>query len=735
MKKKYYLTFLFFYLLGFGFAQSIFDNPITDTNPSLDNPYINGQTVNPNIIASGIGRGAGIVGNIGLNRYNARGWNTALFDNTAYFEFTLTPNAGYDIDFVSFVYTGQASATGPTNILIRSSIDGFTGNIGVPLINGATIDLTAAAYQGLNTPITFRIYAWGASTGLGTYSINDFTFNGLVTMGCSPVTTWNGVWAPALPDNTYSVVIDAPYNTTTDGGSFDACSLTVNADLSINGTDYIQVTNDITINNADITVATEANLVQISDASSVTLVGTGTGIVQKTTTPLQAYYSYTYWSSPFVNETIREAGSGMDLVPANRIFQYDAANFEDVAPTDGFDDNSDDWAIASGVMQPGRGYAAFAQNNGMGFPQTQTYNFDGEFNNGIITTPITVSLGAGDPNWNLLGNPYPSGISADDFIANNPDLEGTIYLWTHNLPPDVGNLGPSQLNFSVDDYASYNFMGGTGTGSPSASGSATPTGIIASGQGFFIEANTAGTATFNNSMRVTTGNDDFFRTMDRLWLNLENDYGAFSQILIGFVEEATNGVDRLYDGKRLEAGSFISFFSLIEDEHYAIQGREALTKEEIVPLGIKNLVEGESEYIISIDSVEGLLEKSEILLLDKEFNVKHDLNSGAYRFNSEQGTFNDRFELLLNTELPNNTAEEELIITRNQDNSLTFMTTNESVIQNIQVFDILGRLLYDKNFSEEEKPNSIKLNKLQQTIFIAKTTLENGKILTKKGLK
>ena len=76
--------------------------------------------------------------------------------------------------------------------------------------------------------------------------------------------------------------------------------------LDINGTDYVQVENDVTINNnAALSVASEANLVQVDNVSTVTLNGTGTGIVQKTTTPLQAYYSYTYWSSPFVNETIR----------------------------------------------------------------------------------------------------------------------------------------------------------------------------------------------------------------------------------------------------------------------------------------------------------------------------------------------------------------------------------------------------------------------------------------------
>ena len=221
------------------------------------------------------------------------------------------------------------------------------------------------------------------------------------------------------------------------------------------------------------------------------------------------------------------------------------------------------------------------------------------------------------------------------------------------------------MKFSVDDYASYS----PGTGGVAAvSGGTAPTGIIASGQGFFIEGLANGVATYNNSMRNLTGNDDFFRATDRIWLNMENDYGAFSQILIGFVEGATDGIDRLYDGKRLDASSYISLFSIIEDEHYAIQGRGELSEEEIIPIGIKNLVEGNSEYKISIDSLEGLLETSEILLIDKSLNITHSLNSGAYVFNSEQGVFKERFELILKPEALSNddltSGEEELIIVK-----------------------------------------------------------------------
>ena len=653
-----------------------------------------------------------------------------------------TPTFLYAIHFANT--TGWTNATTPQTSAVPAGLtDGVNavyignfdnGNYDCSVTNDPTLVLaavsTAANWAGNNTRIA--------------------TLGGCYYTCCTSTVTWSGVWTPnSGPNSTTEVIINAPYNTATDG-SFDACSLTLNANLSIDGTDYVQVVNSITINNNTILyVASEASLVQINDASIVTLNGTGTGILQKITTPLQAYYSYTYWSSPFVNEAIGEAASGMDLVPTSRIFEYNASNFEDT-DTDGFDDNSNDWVVASGAMIPGKGYAAFAQSSTMAFPQTQTYNFDGKFNNGIVTTPITVSAAAADPNWNFLGNPYPSGINADDFILNNPNLGGTFYLWTHNSAPLAANPGPDNLNFSVDDYAAY--TPGTG-GIAAVSGGTIPTNVIASGQGFFIEALNAGAATFNNSMRVTTGNDNFFRATnntllnpendnffratDRIWLNLENDYGAFSQILIGFADGATNGIDRLYDGKRLDASSYISFFSVIEDEHYAIQGRSAITEETTIPLGIKNDVPGENKYKISLDNVEGLLETSELFLVDKLLNITHNLNSGAYVFNSEEGVFKNRFELLMRpTTLATddflNTPTEELIITKSQDNSISFTTANGSQIQNIQIFDVLGRQLYNTDFNEE---NRIKFKELEHTIFIVKATLVNGNVLTKKALK
>jgi hypothetical protein len=189
---KIILFLLFIIAATFGWGQSIWTNPITGTNPSLSNPFTAGQTVGANISVSGISRGVGITAASASNRFSAASWNTAGIDLTAYFEFTLTPTAGCDIDFVSFVYTGQASGTGPTSFAIKSSLDAYTANIGTPTAAGTTISLAAASYQNVSSSITFRFYGFGASGATGTFSINDFTFNGTTACGAPTNTITTG---------------------------------------------------------------------------------------------------------------------------------------------------------------------------------------------------------------------------------------------------------------------------------------------------------------------------------------------------------------------------------------------------------------------------------------------------------------------------------------------------------------------------------------------------------------
>jgi hypothetical protein len=165
-------------------AATIYTNAITGTTPNTANPFTAGQTFDPNLTVSGIGRGPGATGTNADNRYNANSWNTTVIDLTAYFEWTLTPVVDHYVDFESLAGTWQRSNTGPVSYALRSSLDAYVADIATGTIpNSATaydLDLSAAAFDEVDVPITFRLYAWNTTNSGGTFSINDFTFDGEV---------------------------------------------------------------------------------------------------------------------------------------------------------------------------------------------------------------------------------------------------------------------------------------------------------------------------------------------------------------------------------------------------------------------------------------------------------------------------------------------------------------------------------------------------------------------------
>ncbi len=768
-------------VVSFGFGQSIFTNPITEINPNTNNPYTTGQTVDSNITVSGIGIGSGTTPRNFTDAYSASSWNTPSIDLTAYFEFIIIPNSGYEIDFTSFVYNSTISGTGPTTFAVRSSIDGYTANIGSPIVGATTIDLSASVYQNITSAITFRIYAWNASSTVGRFRISDFTFNGVVSASvtCSGLTTiWNGsVWDNGVPDITMPAIINGNYSNT----SFSACSLTVNnnSTLTVSDNTYIEIENDITVDaGSTINVRPYGSVIQNDDTSTIT--NNGTMEVTKTTSPLAVWYEYTYWSSPVSGTTIGSALSDSDV---DRRFSFNAANFEDatmetgndnatVAGQDDIDDNGNDWSRVNGAttMVAGVGYASTHEESvfiGPGSPPYQfDYTFTGDFNNGIITVPVVRNDGSIlDSNWNLIGNPYPSAISISDFFTQNAynagtntagTLEGAIYFWSQNTPFSSTANGNQQLNFATSDYAIGNGTGGTAGGDGIA-----PNDYIPSGQGFFVSyaqarPSSTGDVIFNNAMRgITNNNSQFFKNTNskkkssnseanKIWINLTSDNGVFNQILIGYVSGATNNDDgTFYDAHKIVAPTtYVSLYSNIENSNkkFAIQGKDvnSINNDEVIQLGFKTIIDAATLYKLSIAQLQGdFLNTNTVYLKDNLLNKLHDLSASDYTFTSETGEFNERFEIVFNADALSiddiSSNENSLSIVELDNDHVQFKASNNLNIKTVSIFDRLGRQLY--HFKGQKSSETYTLSNLNSSVYIAEVALSNGSIITKKAIK
>ena len=577
-------------------------------------------------------------------------------------------------------------------------------------------------------------------------------------------TTWTlGAWDNGAPDLNTKVIINDSYDTAT-FGSFSACSLTINSNpsgtefrLTVNNNTYVEIENEVIVD-GELYVETQGNFVQNNDAATFILSPSGVALVNKRTTPLNSVYEYTYWSSPVENTTI---GQGLAFANPSRRYVFNAVNFLDnlteidntntfTPGPDGIDDDGNDWALIPGstVMTPGVGYISMHSPIGFSVGSQYTYTFEGAFNTGIISSPIAYNGANGDEDWNLIANPYPSAIDANAFLNNNSaSIQGVAYLWSHNTPANANASGNEGANFNSSDYAIIT----TGSGNTAGGDGIIPTSYIPSGQAFFVQGIANSSVTFNNSLRTAdaTSNSQFFRTnntlSNRLWINLTSDTGVFHQILVAYVNGATNGKDsKAYDAnKTLYNNNAAEIFTSVpgDSDKLAIQGKapESLTIDEVIPVGFNTNITTATVYTFSIAQLEGdFLTNNSVYLKDNLLSSIHDLSNSDYNFTSQTGTFNDRFEIVFkDTSLSvseETISEQNISIIESRNNDITFNLTSQNLtIKAIKIYDVLGRLLYDlKGNSNTETYN---LSNLSQASYIARIQLSNGLIISKKAIK
>lgn len=581
----------------------------------------------------------------------------------------------------------------------------FTLNV-TPIVN-TTNTLSMALMGSFTTTRYFRAVVKNGNCNQVYSNIVYVTFS---------TTTWDGfTWSNGIPDANKSAFFNGNYSST---GDLYACSVVVNSGIvTFNSTHNLVVTNAVSVNGGSLIFENNSSLVQINNS-----VNSGTITYKRNTTPMKKF-DYTYWSAPVYPQTL------FDLSPLTLFDKYYS-----FSPTIGY------WLAAnsSSVMDIGKGYIVRA-------PQTfnpttaAAYNavFSGTPNNGSITTPIKVSTST----YNLIGNPYPSAISANLFLSNSLNtavVDGTIYLWTHNTPV-------TNLQYTSNDYAVYNYLGGTGTMSAPNLGvnNSIPNGKIASGQSFFIKGLANGSATFLNSMRLIGNNNQFFKSSDftasnqqevnRIWLEVKDTQGGYKQTLVGYSPMASNVLDRGYDSELMnETPTYI--YSICGSTKLSIQGRAMpfqITDE--ISLGFH--AETVGSYTIGLNDFDGIFINQNIYLKDNQTNLIYDLKQGEYNFSSNDGTFENRFVLVFqnsaNLSNSNSIFNSNSIVLFKPDQDLN-IDAGTFIMKRIRIFDARGRLVLEKEAINSSKTSIKMLNNL--TFITLEIASQDGQIVYKKYL-
>lgn len=419
-------------------------------------------------------------------------------------------------------------------------------------------------------------------------------------------------------------------------------------------------------------------------------------------------------SAPLENETIE------DLIANN-----DIDNTTGTGPNIGLApyDNSqalvtDRWdyqaAGSTGTLTSGGGYSVKFNNSG-------TLTFIGDMNVDDEGVTLTDNSGGVGTAFNLVGNPYPSFIPANDpadgnstndddiLSVNSADLtEQTLWLW----------------NQGTGDYDEVN--------------QATAGKFIAPGQGFFVSSNGGGDTTFNitEAMQSHQGTDTFQKSANtRTELQLFISDGTTSKDAdIFFIDGTSTGFDNGYDSSLFGgvANNFDVFTEAVSNGNGKKLGIQSLPNSDlesmIIPVGL--IAEANKEITFSAN-VSNLPAGLKVFLEDRTTNTftrLDELNSTYKITLSEAANGIGRFYLHTKASVLSTEAISlENVSMYSINNSTLKIVGLSQGKSSIKMFNILGKQVFSTSF-KSNGVSEINLPQLSTGVYIVQLENETGSL-------
>ncbi len=486
--------------------------------------------------------------------------------------------------------------------------------------------------------------------------------------------------------------------------------------------DISLTTNGSIVNNGTINVAEGSSIIQTHTGTNN---NSGTGTYQVKRVGNNSAFVYNIWSSPIESAAITSifpGGNPCDIF----VFEESTQSWKHDFPV-GYSTTCYGNAVtftANNVISSGDGNMDIARGYFAPGNSTSTRSYSGTINNGEITIPITttnlINPGGndwGDDDWNLIGNPYPSAISAASFwtenAQNNNRIMDAVYFWD-----EADTTGGYNQH---SDYASWNLSGGVNSGNSVKM----PQGHIASGQGFWVVASTNTNVVFTNSMRTGT-NSQFFKTtpntqQHNAWVSFASPSNYKNNILVGYNKMTTDSFDQGYDAHKLVGNGHVRFASVNDSDEFVIQSVAplAVNDTKVIPLVV--FTDQSGTHVFSNYLRKNLNPAFEIYLRDLQLGTDHDLGLSDYEVTLTANTeYTQRFQLVFMNKLTTNSggasskglgkpsAKDSTGVVNSMFESISnqefiiTQTTNEITIQNaagfsgaIQLFDISGKLIWN----------------------------------------
>ncbi|MGZ3776518.1 MAG: T9SS type A sorting domain-containing protein, partial [Mucilaginibacter sp.] len=297
---------------------------------------------------------------------------------------------------------------------------------------------------------------------------------------------------------------------------------------------------------------------------------------------------------------------------------------------------------------------------------TDTLTATGLLNQGTITvsdwyTPASSNLGwttnsgnAAVEGTNLVGNPYASSIDWDQYSTSNPSAG----IYAPNVGPFSYQLIPSGAQGS-GNYGVYQ------AGTPSHTGTNGSTNIIASGVGFFVQANNASAQLiFNENAKTNTqavvGSTlfmatDVTKTTDDQFIRLQlgKDSINTDENLIRFDKNALTSFNYMEDARYRSGTGIVSLSSLSSDNVALAINKTPLPKnKQVLQIPLKLNTSTDGIYALKLAAINKVPKLYDVWLMDSYTKDSLDMRSHpVYNFNIARADTNTmgskRFNLLI----------------------------------------------------------------------------------------
>ena len=448
--------------------------------------------------------------------------------------------------------------------------------------------------------------------------------------------------------------------------------------LIINGDFKLGINSEFTNNNGKVITVGGKFIMESNEYGSASLVNYGS-INTNGQIEVQDYLEADRWhyiSTPLSDDT---AGVFMNMY----LYSFDETSYNPNTNTPSgwiniVDENT--------PLNVGEGYKVWSYSS---MPGSQTISFTkGILNDGIISLPVNATdqdfnsiIGDGE-GWNLVGNPYSSGVDWNHQSWVKQNIDGSVYV------------------FDGVQYLVWPGNGDFGT---------LTNGVIPAMQAFFVKANG-----FNPSLIIANdsrvhGESSYKESTinNLLVLSVDgNDYN--DKTFINFNVNGSDGFDTMLDAYKIKGISEApQLYTFANGKILTINVLPELLSDTVVSMGLE--VGSNTEYVITADMLESFGSGVEIYLEDKLQARFIDLRKqNTYRFVASPVDDSERFSIhfILQHGFENDESKlnDYLIIYSNKNKIYIRNLLDNPVNTEFFLFNISGReIKHDKMWIEDIK--------------------------------